>query len=64
MRRDHAQHCSNLDDVTASLRRRVGDHDARVVTYYRPGGYKGSIDSFTLSYQGTAPRPRLLTSLL
>ena len=32
-----------LDDVIASLRERVGDPDARVVTYYRPGSYKGSI---------------------
>jgi protease-4 len=32
-----------LDDVIASIRARVGDDRARVVSYYRPGTYKGSI---------------------
>jgi protease-4 len=32
-----------LDDVIASIRKRAGDEKARVVTYYRPGTYKGSI---------------------
>jgi len=32
-----------LDDVIASVRKQAGDDNARVVTYYRPGTYKGSI---------------------
>jgi len=32
-----------LDDVIASLRNLAGDDAARVVSYYRPGTYKGSI---------------------
>ena len=32
-----------LDDVIAELRKQVGDDRARVVSYYRPGNYKGSI---------------------
>jgi len=32
-----------LDDVIASLRNLAGDDSARVVSYYRPGTYKGSI---------------------
>lgn len=32
-----------LDDVIAGLKRTVGDEDARVVSYHRPGSYKGSI---------------------
>lgn len=32
-----------LDDVIAGLRKSVGDEKARVVSYYRPGSYKGSI---------------------
>lgn len=32
-----------LDDVISAMRTKVGDADARVVTYYRPGNYKGSI---------------------
>ena len=32
-----------LDDVIAGLRRKAGDDKARVVSYYRPGSYKGSI---------------------
>lgn len=32
-----------LDDVIASIRKSAGDDRARVVSYYRPGTYKGSI---------------------
>jgi protease-4 len=32
-----------LDDVIAGIRKTVGDDKARVVSYYRPGNYKGSI---------------------
>ncbi|HXE95646.1 MAG TPA: signal peptide peptidase SppA [Dongiaceae bacterium] len=32
-----------LDDVITSIRRTAGDDRARVVSYYRPGTYKGSI---------------------
>jgi protease-4 len=32
-----------LDDVIAGIRKSVGDDKARVVSYYRPGSYKGSI---------------------
>lgn len=32
-----------LDDVISSMRQQVGDPDARVVTYHRPGSYRGSI---------------------
>ncbi len=32
-----------LDDVIASIRKQAGDDRARVVSYYRPGTYKGSI---------------------
>jgi len=32
-----------LDDVIASVRKMSGDNTARVVSYYRPGTYKGSI---------------------
>jgi len=32
-----------LDDVIADMRQKAGDGDARIVTYYRPGSYKGSI---------------------
>ncbi len=39
-----------LDDVIAALRAKTGAGSARVVTYYRPGSYKGSI------YSGTAAR--------
>jgi protease-4 len=34
-----------LDDVIAGIRQRVGDDQARVVTYFRPGNFKGSIYS-------------------
>jgi len=32
-----------LDDVITSIRKTIGDDKARVVSYYRPGTYKGSI---------------------
>lgn len=32
-----------LDDVIAGIRTKAGDNNARVVSYYRPGNYKGSI---------------------
>lgn len=32
-----------LDDVIADIRKRVGEDKMRVVSYYRPGSYKGSI---------------------
>ena len=32
-----------LDDVIATVRKKAGDDSARVVSYYRPGTYKGSI---------------------
>lgn len=32
-----------LDEVIAGMRRQVGDEKARVVSYYRPGAYLGSI---------------------
>ncbi len=32
-----------LDDVIAGIRKSIGVEKARVVTYYRPGSYKGSI---------------------
>jgi len=32
-----------LDDVIAAIRQKSGDDRARVVSYYRPGTYKGSI---------------------
>ena len=32
-----------LDDVIATVRKTAGDDSARVVSYYRPGTYKGSI---------------------
>jgi len=32
-----------LDDVIASIRKQTGDDKARVVSYYRPGTFKGSI---------------------
>ena len=34
-----------LDDVIAGIRRTVGEDKMRVVSYYRPGSYKGSIYS-------------------
>lgn len=34
-----------LDDVIAEMRKSVGDGRARVVSYYRPGSYRGSIYS-------------------
>ena len=34
-----------LDDVIADLKKRLGVEQAKIVTYYRPGSYKGSIYS-------------------
>jgi len=48
-----------LDDVIASIRKSSGDDKARVISYYRPGSYKGSIyagseerDSFSALFGG------------
>jgi protease-4 len=41
-----------LDDVIADLRKQVGDDKARVVTYFRPGSYKGSIHAETGGQSG------------
>ncbi|RNC67934.1 MAG: signal peptide peptidase SppA [Desulfuromonadales bacterium] len=46
-----------LDDVIASMRERIGDPDARVVAYFRPGSYKGSI------YAGSADEPAMMEFL-
>ncbi len=43
-----------LDDVIAGLRKQVGDDKARVVTYYRPGNYKGSIYAGAEGKEGLA----------
>jgi protease-4 len=46
-----------LDDVIAQIRTAVGDEKARVVSYYRPGNYKGSI------YAGAAEKAGLAEAL-
>ena len=46
-----------LDDVIAQIRTAVGDEKARVVSYYRPGNYKGSI------YAGAAEKTGLAEAL-
>jgi protease-4 len=46
-----------LDDVIAEIRTAVGDEKARVVSYYRPGNYKGSI------YAGAAEKAGLAEAL-
>lgn len=46
-----------LDDVIAGIRTAVGDEKARVVSYYRPGNYKGSI------YAGAAEKAGLAEAL-
>lgn len=46
-----------LDDVIGELRKSIGDEKARVVSYYRPGSYKGSI------YSGAAEREGVLELL-
>ncbi len=43
-----------LDDVIRDLRNKVGDEDARVVTYYRSGNFKGSIYSGAADKDGLA----------
>jgi protease IV len=42
-----------LDDVIRELRKKIGDDDARVVTFYRAGNFKGSI------YSGAAEKDGL-----
>jgi len=32
-----------LDDVITDLRKSIGEEDAKVISYYRPGSYRGSI---------------------
>ncbi|HEY3308181.1 MAG TPA: signal peptide peptidase SppA [Desulfuromonadaceae bacterium] len=46
-----------LDDVIATIRKQAGDDKARVVSYYRPGNYKGSI------YAGAGERDGLVDTL-
>jgi len=46
-----------LDDVISAMRAGVGDEKARVVSYYRPGNYKGSI------YAGAAEKEGLVELL-
>ena len=46
-----------LDDVIVQIRTAVGDEKARVVSYYRPGNYKGSI------YAGAAEKAGLAEAL-
>lgn len=41
-----------LDDVIATVRKKAGDDAARVVSYYRPGTYKGSIYADTAGERG------------
>jgi protease IV len=47
-----------LDDVIGDLKRQAGIDQARIVTYYRPGSYKGSI--YSDSQLETASFPGLL----
>jgi protease-4 len=46
-----------LDDVITQVRTAAGDEKARVVSYYRPGNYKGSI------YAGAAEKAGLAEAL-
>jgi protease-4 len=48
---------SYLDDVIAAMRNRTGHDDARIVSYYRPGSYRGSI------YSGMTAKEELLDIL-
>ena len=43
-----------LDDVIKGLRTSIGDENARVVTYYRAGNYKGSIYAGSTEKEGLA----------
>jgi len=43
-----------LDDVIAQIRSSVGDDNARVVTYFTPGNYKGSIYAGAAEKEGVA----------
>ncbi len=46
-----------LDDVIRELRTKVGDRDARIITYHQPGNYKGSI------YSGASEKDGLIELL-
>lgn len=46
-----------LDDVIADMKKRLGADQAKIVTYYRPGSYKGSI------YSETSPETSAFTSI-
>jgi len=41
-----------LDDVISAVRKMSGDNNARVVSYYRPGTYKGSIYADSSAHAG------------
>ena len=43
-----------LDDVISGMRSSIGDGKARVVSYYRPGNYKGSIYAGGVEKEGLA----------
>jgi len=43
-----------LDDAIADITKRLGLANARVVTYYRPGSYKGSIYAGSMEKEGLA----------
>ena len=43
-----------LDDVIKGMRTSIGDENARVVTYYRTGNYKGSIYAGSTEKEGLA----------
>ncbi|MDD5168845.1 MAG: hypothetical protein PHN75_08510, partial [Syntrophales bacterium] len=38
-------HVGYLDDVIVRMKKKLGIADARIVTYYQPGRYKGTIYS-------------------
>jgi protease-4 len=43
-----------LDDVINAMRTGIGDEKARVISYYRPGNYKGSIYAGAAEKEGLA----------
>lgn len=43
-----------LDDVIRGMRESLGDKNARIVSYFRPGNYKGSIYAGTVEKEGLA----------
>lgn len=47
-----------IDDVITGLKKEMGVEDARIVTYDRPGGYKGTI------YSSSSAEPARIMSLL